>query len=129
VRVVRTSVQAPEANGIAERFVRTVRSECLDWLLILNARHLEHTVKVFVEHYTSGRPHRSLGWSRPTVVPGSIQKRSVSGSMCDGVTGLAAAARVRARGLSEIGLTHPTGRNVNDHRHEPNGCLLNSSCD
>jgi putative transposase len=45
VRVVRTLVHAPEANGIAERFVRTVRSECLDWLLILNARHLEHTIR------------------------------------------------------------------------------------
>ena len=65
VRVVRTPLQAPEANGIAERFVRTVRSECLDWLLILNGRHLEHTVKVFVEHYNSGRPHRSLGLVPP----------------------------------------------------------------
>jgi transposase InsO family protein len=65
VRVVRTPVQAPEANGIAERFVRTVRSECLDWLLILNARHLEHTLKVFVDHYNCGRPHRSLGLVPP----------------------------------------------------------------
>jgi hypothetical protein len=65
VRVVRTPVQAPQANGIAERFVRTVRSECLDWLLILNARHLAHTVTVFVEHYNSCRPHRSLGLVAP----------------------------------------------------------------
>jgi putative transposase len=65
VRVVRTPVQAPEANGIAERFVRTVRAECLDWLLIVNARHLEHTVKVFVDHYNSRRPHRSLGLVPP----------------------------------------------------------------
>ena len=34
VRVIRTPIQVPEANGIAERFVRTARSECLDWLLI-----------------------------------------------------------------------------------------------
>jgi transposase InsO family protein len=76
VRVVRTLVHAPEANGIAERFVRTVRSECLDWHLILNARHLKHTVKVFVEHYNSGRPHRSLGLvppnGRPPVKPDTI---------------------------------------------------------
>ena len=65
VRVVRTPVQAPEANGIAERFVRTVRSECLDWLLIVNAQHLEHTVKVFVDHYNRSRPHRSLGLVPP----------------------------------------------------------------
>jgi putative transposase len=42
VRVVRTPVHTPGANRIAERFVRTVRSECLDWLLILNTPHLAH---------------------------------------------------------------------------------------
>jgi hypothetical protein len=76
VRVVRTPVHTPEANGIAERFVRTVRSECLDWLLMLNARHLEHTLKVFVDHYNSGRPHRSLGLvppnRRPPVKPKAV---------------------------------------------------------
>jgi transposase InsO family protein len=66
VRVVRTLVHAPEANGIAERFVR---SECLDWLLILNARHPEHTIRVFVDHYNSGRPHRSLGLVPPNGPP------------------------------------------------------------
>jgi len=50
-----------EAKGIAERFVRTVRCECVDWLLIANTPHVEHTLKVFVDHYNSGRPHRSLG--------------------------------------------------------------------
>jgi putative transposase len=70
VRVVRTPVQAPEANGIAERFVRTVRSECLDWLLVLNARHLEHTVKVFVEHYKAVALTEASVWSRRTVARG-----------------------------------------------------------
>jgi transposase InsO family protein len=51
IRIVRTPIQAPQANGIAERFVRTVRSECLDWLLLLNARHLEHVLAVFIDHY------------------------------------------------------------------------------
>jgi putative transposase len=76
VRVVRTPVHTPEANGTAERFVRTVRSECLDWLLILNARHLEDTLKVFVDHYNSRRPHRSLGLvppnRRPPVTPPAV---------------------------------------------------------
>jgi hypothetical protein len=48
IRFVRTPIQVPDANGIAERFVRTARSECLDWLLILNARHLERALTVFV---------------------------------------------------------------------------------
>jgi putative transposase len=51
IRIVKTPVRAPQANAIAERFVRTVRSECLDWLLVLNRRQLEHVLRVFVEHY------------------------------------------------------------------------------
>ena len=51
IRIVKTPVQAPKANAIAERFVRTVRAECLDWLLILNRRHLERVLRVFIDHY------------------------------------------------------------------------------
>jgi putative transposase len=58
-------VRAPKANAIAERFVRTVRSECLDWLLILNRRHLERVLRVFIQHYNGHRPHRSLNFTRP----------------------------------------------------------------
>jgi putative transposase len=53
-------VRAPQANAIAERFVRTVRAECLDWLLILNRRHLEPVLRVYVDHYNKHRPHRAL---------------------------------------------------------------------
>src|SRR5262249_15796283 len=51
IRVIKTPVRAPNANAFAERFVGTVRRECLDWLLIVNRRHLEHVVRVFVDHY------------------------------------------------------------------------------
>jgi len=53
------------ANGVAERFVRTVRSECLDWLLILNQQHLERVLAVFVDHYNGHRPHRALALNPP----------------------------------------------------------------
>jgi hypothetical protein len=59
-RIVMTPVRAPKANAIAERFVRTVRDECLDWLLILNRRHLERVLRVYVDHYNRERPHRAL---------------------------------------------------------------------
>jgi putative transposase len=59
-RVVKTPVRAPKANAIAERFVRTVRTECLDWLLILNRRHLERVLRVYVDHYNRERSHRAL---------------------------------------------------------------------
>jgi transposase InsO family protein len=58
IRIVETPVRAPRANAIAERFVRTVRAQCLDWLLILNRRHLEHVLRVYVEHCNRERPHR-----------------------------------------------------------------------
>ena len=43
----------------------TARRECLDWLLILNRRHLEHVLRVFVGHYNAHRPHRSLNLTPP----------------------------------------------------------------
>jgi transposase InsO family protein len=65
IRIVRTPVRAPKANAIAERFVRTVRAECLDWLLILNRRHLERVLRVYVDHYNAQRPHRALKLQPP----------------------------------------------------------------
>jgi transposase InsO family protein len=56
VTIVKTPVRAPKANAIAERFVGTVRRECLDWLLIVNRRHLEHVLRVFLDHYNAHRP-------------------------------------------------------------------------
>jgi putative transposase len=65
MRVIRTPVRAPQANGLAERFVRTVRSECLDWLLIVNHQQLMRVLDVFVDHYNSHRPHRALALAPP----------------------------------------------------------------
>ena len=64
-RIIRTPIQVPQANGIAERFVRTVRSECLDWLLIANARHLERVLIVFIDHFNRHRPHRASNLEPP----------------------------------------------------------------
>src|SRR4030088_388211 len=68
IEIVRTPFCAPQANGVAERFVRTVRAECLDWLLILNGQHLEQVVRVFIDHYNGHRPHRALALAPPTPV-------------------------------------------------------------
>jgi putative transposase len=63
--VLVTPVQAPNANAYAERWVRTVRTECLDWLLIVGRGHLEQVLRIYVQHYNEHRPHRALGLEPP----------------------------------------------------------------
>jgi transposase InsO family protein len=65
IKTIQTPIRAPQANAYAERFVRTVRAECLDWLLILGRRHLEHVLWCYVTHYNAERPHRSLALVPP----------------------------------------------------------------
>src|SRR5204862_4765849 len=60
IRVIKAPVQAPKARAHAERWVETVRRECLDRLLIVGRRHLEHVVREYALHYNTHRPHRSL---------------------------------------------------------------------
>jgi transposase InsO family protein len=89
--VVLTPVQAPNANAFAERWIATVRAECLDWLLITGRRHLERVLRIYVEHYNVHRPHRALGLgapARPTdpdaageACRGGIQRRDLLGGL------------------------------------------------
>ena len=69
-QVLMTPVRAPKANAYAERWVRTVRAECLDWLLIVGRGHLERILRVYVRHYNEHRPHRALGLHRQISPPG-----------------------------------------------------------
>jgi transposase InsO family protein len=63
--VIRTPIQAPNANAVAERWVGTLRRECLDHLLITGRRHLLRVLHSYVKHYNRHRPHRSLDLSAP----------------------------------------------------------------
>jgi putative transposase len=65
VRIARTPFRAPRANGYAERWVRTVREDCLDWLLILGERHLRRVLREYADHYNHSRTHRALGLRAP----------------------------------------------------------------
>src|SRR5439155_9764570 len=55
IKVIHTPIRAPQANAYAERFVRTVRAECLDWLLILGRRYLETVLRIYTAHYNRER--------------------------------------------------------------------------
>jgi len=65
IEVIRTPIQAPNADAFAERWVRTVRSDCLDRILILGRRHLERVLRVYSNHYNGHRPHRAFQLAPP----------------------------------------------------------------
>jgi transposase InsO family protein len=70
IRQIRTPVRAPKANAIAERWVRTVRAECLDHMFIFGHQPLQRLVNEYVAYYNRWRPHRSLGQTAPDPPPG-----------------------------------------------------------
>jgi len=85
--VLVTPVQAPNANAYAERWVRSVRAECLDWLLVLGRGHLEQVLRIYIQHFNQHRPHRALGLEPPSPSAGLT------------LAGEARRARVRRRDL------------------------------
>ena len=66
-----TPVRAPTANADAERWVGTVRAECLDWLLLVGRGHLEQAFRVYVRHSSGHRSHRAL-MLQPPDQPGGL---------------------------------------------------------
>ena len=88
IKIIRTPVQAPNANAFAERWVRTIRAECLDRILILGHRHLEHVLRLYRRHYNEHRPHRALQLlppngrdPTPLTVPGDLRRRDLLGGL------------------------------------------------
>jgi putative transposase len=69
LRVIKTPVRAPQANSICERWIGSLRRECLDWILVVHRRQLEGVLREYVGHYNAHRPHRSLGLRAPETAP------------------------------------------------------------
>jgi transposase InsO family protein len=65
IGIIRTPIQAPNANAYAERWVGSVRRECLDRLVIFGRRQLEHVLRVYIRHFNQRRPHRALDLRSP----------------------------------------------------------------
>jgi putative transposase len=86
VTIVRMPYRAPNANAIAERWIRSAREERLDHLLILNEAHLRRVLGVYVGYYNRARPHQGLDQRTP-VAPdraggsGPIRRRDALGGL------------------------------------------------
>ena len=65
IRVIRTPIRSAKANAFAERCVKTLRHEALDWTLILGRRHLDRVLASYASHYDAARPHRGIELRAP----------------------------------------------------------------
>jgi transposase InsO family protein len=91
IKTLLTPFRAPRANAVAERVIRTLRTECLDHVLVLSERHLEVVLQEYVGYYNTARPHRGLGLVPPVpdarapraqgTAPGRITSRPVLGGL------------------------------------------------
>ena len=90
LRIVLTPIRAPNANAFCERWVGTLRAECLDWTLILGRRHLERVLRTYIGHYNEARPHRGLALRTPIGNPSpavrdlraaNVRRRDVLGGL------------------------------------------------
>jgi len=109
VTIIRTPVRAPNANAFAERWVRSVREECLDRIIVLGEEHLRRVLTAYVEYYNHARPHQGIDQQRPVPLEsaardGPIERRDSLGGGCMTTTGVLRSSR-RAR----MGFSHPTG--------------------
>ena len=89
VETIRTPVRSPRANAYAERFVRTIRQECLDHLLVVSRQHLESVLDKYVQHYNQARPHGGLHLEQPIplslplppIDDGTVTRRDILGGI------------------------------------------------
>ena len=85
--VIHTPYRAPNANAYAERWVRSVREECLDFILILNATHLRRVLRESIDdYYNVTRPHQGLAQKMPVPPPaqhkqGPVLRRPILGGL------------------------------------------------
>ncbi len=77
IKVIQTPYRAPNANAYAERWVRTVREECLDKILILNEAHLQRVMREYVVYYNEARPHQGIEQQIPVGSRGSASRGPV----------------------------------------------------
>jgi transposase InsO family protein len=86
IKIVHTPFRVPGAIAFAERWVRSIREECLDQILILKESHLSRVLKEYAEYYNHAHPHQGIGQGFPVSRPvrrtsGPVRSRDVLGGV------------------------------------------------
>jgi hypothetical protein len=85
MHVIHTPFQAPNANSIAERWIRSAREECLDQILILSSNHLTRVLVEYLDYYNASRPHQGIDQRTPIPqdfpASGNIYQRKILGGI------------------------------------------------
>jgi transposase InsO family protein len=97
LQILMTPIRTPQANGLCERTIGTIRRECLDYLIPLGERHLCRILSEWVRHYNAARPHTALGPGIP--VPGPELPTKLQSKRHEVLTGARVTARPILSGL------------------------------
>ncbi len=100
IEVLRTPYKAHKANAICERFLGSVRRECLDHVLVLGERHVHRVMKEYVQYYNRTRPHQVIEHQIPQVVPSPVQ------AMSSATSGAGSRANPKISSLPVLGGLH-----------------------
>ncbi|HEX4448378.1 MAG TPA: integrase core domain-containing protein [Polyangiaceae bacterium] len=85
IQVVRTAVRAPNMNAICERFLGSLRRECLDHILMLDERHFQRVVTDYVRYYDAARPHQGLAQHTPVPAERPVEGNIVALPVLNGL--------------------------------------------
>jgi putative transposase len=135
IETIRTPIRSPRANAYAERFVRTLRQECLDHLLVVSRQHLESVLDKYVQHYNQARPHGGLHLEQPIplslplppIDDGTVTRRDILGGIIHEYERAArsqiAPPRLRhaRQSPTQRGLDDQIGRNFTWRLHDSSG--------
>jgi len=86
IKGIKTSVQAPNMNALAERFIGSIRREALDYFLLMNEKQIKSILHEYINYYNSKRPHQGIAQGIPTgykpKLYGKVQKSPILGGLC-----------------------------------------------
>jgi putative transposase len=86
IEILNTPYRAPRTNAYAERWVRSIREECLDHILVINENNLHRVLREYGEYYNTARPHQGLGQhflvsGQVSNTTGPIHRRDILGGV------------------------------------------------